>query len=155
DVLLARAGLLPHADSLVQTSCALLQALAMLRPGSAEPSGDMAMVLRQQVDLLSTVVEQKLRLVEDFTADNALLQNSLLYVLHAGQVLPRQTAALGQTTVGIEVGALSHALLRLLQSPQSPVGTELMDILDRLPRVPPAPAGTRSPGHARPFHCDT
>jgi PAS domain S-box-containing protein len=31
---------------------------------------------------------------------------------------------------------LSHALLRLLQSPQSAVGTELLDILDRLPRVP-------------------
>ena len=136
DVLLARAGLLPHADSLVQTSRALLRALATLRPGSAEPSGDMAMVLRQQVDMLTTVLEQKLRLVEYFTADNALLQNSLLYVLHTGQVLPMQTSAVGQTTVGAEVGRLSHALLRLLQNPQSAVGTELLDILDRLPRVP-------------------
>ena len=136
DVLLARAGLLPHVDSLVQTSRALLHALATLRPGSAEPSGDMAMVLRQQVDMLTTVLEQKLRLVEYFTADNALLQNSLLYVLHTGHVLPMQTSAVGQTTVGAEVGRLSHALLRLLQSPQSAVGTELLDILDRLPRVP-------------------
>ena len=94
------------------------------------------MVLRQQVDLLTTVLEQKLRLVEYFTADNALLQNSLLYVLHAGQVPPMQTAAGEQTTVGTEVGRLSHALLRLLQSPQSTVGTELMEVLDRLPRVP-------------------
>src|SRR5262249_16222363 len=54
DVLLARAGLLPHADSLVQTRRALLHALATLRPGSAEPSEDMAMALRQQVDLLTT-----------------------------------------------------------------------------------------------------
>jgi len=94
------------------------------------------MVLRQQVDLLTTVVEQKLRLVEDFTADNALLQNSLLYVLHTGHVLPLQTPAGGQPTVDAEVGMLSHALLRLLQSPQSAVGTELLDILDRLPRIP-------------------
>jgi PAS domain S-box-containing protein len=136
DVLLARAGLLPHADSLVQTSRALLHALATLRPGSAAPSGDMAMVLRQQVDVLTTIVEQKLRLVEYFTADNALFQNSLLYVLHAGHVLPMQTPAVGQTTVGAEVGMLSHALLRLLQSPQSVVGIELLDILDRLPRIP-------------------
>ena len=136
DVLLARAGLLPHADSLVQTSRALLHALATLRPGSAEPSGDMAMVLRQQVDLLTTVLEQKLRLVEYFTADNALVQHSLLYVLHAGPMLPMPTPAVGQTTVGAEVGMLSHALLRLLHSPQSAVGTELMDILARLPRVP-------------------
>src|SRR5262249_4732045 len=91
---------------------------------------------RQQVDLLTTVVEQKLRLVEYFTADNALLQNSLLYVLHAGQVLPVQTPAVEEISVGAEVGMLSHALLRLLQSPQSAVGTELLDILDRLPRVP-------------------
>ena len=129
-------GCCPMSDSLVQTSRALRHALATLRPGSAEPAGDMAMVLRQQVDLLTTVLEQKLRLVEYFTADNALLQNSLLYVLHAGQVLPTQTPAVGQTTVGAEVGRLSHALLRLLQSPQSAVGTELLDILDRLPRVP-------------------
>lgn len=136
DVLLTRAGLLSHADSLVQTSHALLRALATLRPGSAEPSGDMTMVLRQQVDMLTTVLEQKLRLVEYFTADNALLQNSLLYVLHTGQVLPMQTSAVGQTPVGAEVGMLSHALLRLLQNPQSAAGTELLDILDRLPVSP-------------------
>jgi PAS domain S-box-containing protein len=136
DVLLARAGLLPHVDSLVLTSRALLHALATLRSGGAEPTGKMATALRQPVDLLTTVLEQKLRLVEDFTADNALLQNSLLYVLHAGQVLPMQTAASGQTMVDAEVGRLSHTLLRLLQSPQSPVGTELMDLLERLPRVP-------------------
>src|SRR5262249_14936965 len=136
DVLLARAGLLPHADSLAQSSRALRHALATLRPESAESAGDMALVLRPQVDLLTTVVEQKLRLVEDFTADNALLQNSLLYVLHAGHVLPMQTTAGEQTTVGTEVGRLSHALLRLLQSPQSPVGAELLEILDRLPGVP-------------------
>ena len=88
DVLFARAGLLPHLDSLVQTRRALLHALTPLRPGHAAPAGEMAMVLRQPVDLLTTVLEQTLRLVEDFTADNALLQNSLLYVLHAGHVLP-------------------------------------------------------------------
>src|SRR5262249_43372365 len=136
DVLLARAGLLPHVDALVQTSRALRHALTTLRPGSAEPAGEMALVLRQQVDLLTTVLEQKLRLVEDFTADNARFQNSLLYVLHAGHVLPMQTVAGGQTTVGAAVGRLSHALLRLLHSPQSAAGTALLEILDQLPRIP-------------------
>jgi hypothetical protein len=135
DVLLARAGLLPHVDSLVQTSRALRHALATLHLGSVEPSGDLAIGLCQQVDLLTTVLEEKRRLVEYFTADNALLQNSLLYVLHAEQMLPMQTPAVGQTPVSTEVGRLSHALLRLLQSPQSAAGTELLDILDRLPRV--------------------
>jgi len=136
DVLLARAGLLPHADSLVQTSRALRRALATLQAGSATPSEDMVTLLRQQVDTLTTVLEQKLRLVEYFTADNALLQNSLLYVLHTGQMLPMQTAAVGQPPVGAGVCMLSHALFRLLQNPQSEVGTELLAILDRLPHVP-------------------
>jgi PAS domain S-box-containing protein len=136
DVLLARAGLLPHADSLGQTSRALLQALATLRPGNVQSPGDIVVVLRQQVDMLTAVLEQKLRLVEYFIADNALFQNSLLYVLHTGQALSMQTAAVGQSTASAEVGRLSHALLRLLQSPQSAVGTELLDILDRLPRDP-------------------
>jgi len=136
DVLLVRAGLLPHIDALVQTSRALRQALATLRPGSTTPVGDLDINLRQQVDLLTTVVEEKLQLVEYFTADNALLQHSLLYVLHAGQNLHSETVAAGESTVSAEVGRLSHALLRLLQSPQSPVGTELLDILDGLPRVP-------------------
>ena len=136
DVLLARAGLLPHVDSLVQISRALRHALAVLRPGSATPAGDMALVLYQHVDLLTTVVEEKLRLVEYFTADNALVQHSLLYVLHAGHVLPAKASAVAQPTVGIEVGRLSHALLQLLQSPQSPVGSELLGILDQLPHIP-------------------
>jgi PAS domain-containing protein len=136
DVLLARARLLPHVDSLVQTSRTLLDALATLHPGSTESAGDLAMVLRPQVDLLTSGMEQKLQLVEYCTADNALVQHSLLYVLHAEHVLSIPTAAGEQTTVGAEVGRLSHALLRLLQSPQSVAGTELTEILDRLPRVP-------------------
>src|SRR5215510_6938833 len=40
DVLLARAGLLPHVDALGQTSRALRHALATLQPGHAEPSGN-------------------------------------------------------------------------------------------------------------------
>src|SRR5262249_38460286 len=125
-----------HVDSLGQTSRALRHALDMLRPGSSQPAGDMALALRPQVDQLRTVLEQKLRLVEYFTTDNALLQNSLLYVLHTGHFLPIQASAVGHDTVGIAIGRLSHALLRLLQSPQSAVGAELLDILERLPRVP-------------------
>ena len=56
----------PHVDSLVQISRALRHALAVLRPGSATPAGDMALVLYQHVDLLTTVVEEKLRLVGVF-----------------------------------------------------------------------------------------
>jgi PAS domain S-box-containing protein len=136
DVLLARAGLLPHADSLVQTSHDLIRALAILRSGDDGSSKEMSTVLRPQIDLLTSVLEQKLRLVDYFTADNALLQNSLLYVLHTGQVIPQQTSEVGQTAVSTEAGLLSHVLLRLLHNPQSAAGTELLDLLNRLPRVP-------------------
>lgn len=138
DVLLVRAGLLPHADALVQTSRALRQALAALQPGETQSvsTGDMAVGLGQLVEPLTVALEQKLRFVEDFTADNALLQNSFLYVLHAGQEILTQTTADGQTILGAEVGRLSHVLLRLLHSPQSPAGAELQGLLDQLPRVP-------------------
>lgn len=136
DVLLVRAGLLPHVDSLGQTSQALRRTLATLQPGDMTRVENMAQALQPQVELLTTVVEQKLRLVEDFTADNALFQNSFLYVLHAEHVLHTQVLAMDQAPVSEDVTLLSHALLRLLHNPQSPGGAEFMEILNRLPRLP-------------------
>src|SRR5919108_6407275 len=47
DVLLARAGLLPHYDALVQASRGLSEALETLRQGSQSASGEAAKVLSQ------------------------------------------------------------------------------------------------------------
>lgn len=135
DVLLVRAGLLPHVDALAQSSRALRQALTTLRPGSATPVDDLAMILRPEVDLLSAVVDDKLRLVDYFTADNAIVQHALRYVIYAGHALPMQTVTGEQTALGREVGKLSHALLQLLHSPQAPVGAELLDNLKQLPML--------------------
>src|SRR5262249_56512711 len=54
----------------------------------------------------------------------------------SGRVLPMQAVTGGQSTVGAEVGRLSHALLQVLKSPESAVGTALLESLDRLPRIP-------------------
>ncbi|MBM3224470.1 MAG: PAS domain S-box protein [Candidatus Tectomicrobia bacterium] len=136
DVLLARTGLLPHVDSLAQTTGALRQALSRLQPGQNASSDDIAIHLQHHVKPLSTALGEKFRLVEYFTADNALVQNSLLYVLRAGHGLSLHTAALGQTTVVADLAMLSHALLRLLHSPQSTAAAELLELLNRLPPMP-------------------
>jgi PAS domain S-box-containing protein len=132
DVLLARAGLLPHYDALAQASRGLSQALETLRQGSQRASGGASKVLGQHVEALDAVLRQKLTLIEHFTTDNALLRNSLMYVLHVGETLRRQAQDAGQEAVAVDIGTLSHALLRFLQTPEHPVGEELAGVMDRL-----------------------
>jgi PAS domain S-box-containing protein len=139
DVLLARAGLLPHYDPLVQAGRGLSRALESLRQESQSASGEAMEVLRRPVDALDAALRQKLTTLEDFKTDNALLRNSLVYVLHAGQALRREATAVGQETVVSDVGALSHALLRFLQTSERSVGEEIAAIMDRLPALPFAP----------------
>jgi hypothetical protein len=40
--------------------------------------------MRQHVEALTAVLRQKLTLVEYFTSDNALLQNSVMYLTYTG-----------------------------------------------------------------------
>jgi DAHL domain len=70
-------------------------------------------------------------------SDNALLQNSLMYVLHAGQALRSQAIAAGQEVVAADVGALAHALLRFLRTSDSAGGNEVKAIMARLPSAWP------------------
>jgi PAS domain S-box-containing protein len=135
DVLLARAGLLPHYDSLAQAHNSFLQVFDTLRDVSQNTSREAASILSPHVEALDTAVRKKLNLVEHFKADNALLRNSLMYVLHAGQALRTQAVTAGQERVAAEIGVLSHALLRFLQTPQPTEGQEFEAVLDRL--LPP------------------
>jgi hypothetical protein len=80
DVLLARAGLLPNYDSLPRIGQRLSQTVATLRAGSATGSDQAAQALGTHVEALATALHEKLRLVEYFTSDNALLRNSLTYI---------------------------------------------------------------------------
>jgi hypothetical protein len=89
------------------------------------------------VEALDTALQQKLTGLEYFKADNALLRNSLIYILNAGQALRGEAEASGRETVAADVGALSHALLRFLQTPERSVGGEIEAIMDRLsPALP-------------------
>jgi PAS domain S-box-containing protein len=137
DVLLVRAGLLPHYDTLVQASRGLSQTLATLRQASQGASGEAANILGRHVEALDAALRQKLTALEYFKADNALLRNSLMYVLRAGQALRSDAAAVGHETVAADVAALSHALLRFLQTPERMVGEEIGAIMDRLPPALP------------------
>ena len=137
DVLRARAGLLPHYDALAQASRGVSQALETLQQGGERVSGEASKVLGRHVQALDAALREKLILVEHFTTDNALLRNSLMYVLHVGEALRLQAEGAGQEAVAADIGALSHALLRFLQTPEHPAGEELTGILHRLPPAPP------------------
>src|SRR5262249_29873089 len=48
-----------------------------------------------------------------------------------------QAMVAGHTSVAAAVGALSHAVLRFLQSPQPAVGAEILAVLEQWPSAPP------------------
>jgi PAS domain S-box-containing protein len=130
DVLLARAGLLPHYDSLPRTGQSLSRTLATLRAESATASGQAAQDMSQHIESLAATLHQKLTLVEYFTSDNALLRNSLTYLTYAGQTLGPRVEA--EPAVAADIAALSHVLLRFIHTPELSVGNELGAVLQRL-----------------------
>jgi PAS domain S-box-containing protein len=134
DVLLARAGLLPHYDSLPRTGQSLSRTLATLRAESSRVSGQAAQDMSQHVEALAAALHQKLTLVEYLTSDNALLRNSLMYLTYAGQTLGPRIEA--EPAVGADLAALSHVLLRFIHAPELSVGQELGAVLQRLSLTP-------------------
>jgi PAS domain S-box-containing protein len=134
DVLLARAGLLPHYDSLPRTGQSLSRTLGTLRAESAMVSGQAAQDMGQHVEALAAALHQKLTLVEYFTSDNALLRNSLMYLTYAGQTLGTRVEA--EPAVAADIAALSHVLLRFIHRPELSVGQELGAALQRLSHTP-------------------
>jgi C4-dicarboxylate-specific signal transduction histidine kinase len=133
DVLLVRAGLLMHYDFLSQAIDGLYGAMGTLQAwsgavaGAAAPAG-----IGPQLADLAAAVQQKETLLEYFKADNALLQNSLMYFMHTGHALSAQTTARDEA-VAAAIGALSNAMLRFVQSPQRQVSDEIEAVLGRLP----------------------
>jgi PAS domain S-box-containing protein len=134
DVLLARAGLLPHYDSLPRIGQSLSQTLETLRAESATASGQAAQDMGHHVEALAAALHQKLTLVEYFTSDNALLRNSLTYLTYAGQTLGPRVEE--EPAVAADIAALSHVLLRFIHTPDLGVGKELGAVLNRLSLTP-------------------
>ena len=79
--------------------------------------------MRQHVEALATALRQKLTLVEYFTSDNALLQNSVMYLTYTGQTLGTRIAV--EQAVAADIAALSHAMLRFMHTPERGVDTEV------------------------------
>jgi signal transduction histidine kinase len=134
DVLLARAGLLPHYDSLPRTGQSLSQTLGTLRAESAAVSGQAAQDMGQHVEGMAAALHQKVTLVEYFTSDNALLRNSLMYLTYAGETLGTRVEE--EPAVAADIAALSHGLLRFIHTPELSVGQEVGAALHRLSQTP-------------------
>jgi signal transduction histidine kinase len=132
DVLLVRAGLLVHYDSLSQAMDGLYQTLDTLQGCNQAVSREAAVGIGQRLAELATTVQQKETWLEYFKADNALLQNSLMYFLHTSQALSTPTASRDEA-VAVAIGALSNAMFRFVQTPQGAVSNEIEAVLARLP----------------------
>ncbi len=131
DVLLARAGLLAHYDSLARTADDVTGDLRALRSQALTASDTAAQArLGDRVAALTDVTQRKLQVVEYFKSDNALLRNSLIYLTHAQAILRAKVD--NEREVAREMGHLSHALLDFLQAPESRTGAEIRGVLDRL-----------------------
>ena len=131
DVLLARAGLLPHYDSLSEAIDGLYRALEDLESWNAAASEELAAAIGGHIAELSRAVQEKETLVEYFKADNALLRNSLMYFLHTGHVLSTQTVV-NNRAVAAAIGTLSNAMLRFVRTPQRAVSNEIRTALNQM-----------------------
>ena len=135
DVLLARAGLLPHYDSLSEEMDGLHDALADLESWNETASEELDDAIGGHVANLSQAVRDKETLLEYFKADNALLRNSLTYFLHTGHILSTQTAA-NDRAVASAIGTLSNAMLRFVRTPQRGVSGEIRTALNHMTSGP-------------------
>ena len=135
DVLLARAGLLPHYDSLSEAVDGLHDALDDLESWNETASEELDDAIGSHVADLSQAVQEKETLLEYFKADNALLRNSLTYFLHTGHILSTETAA-NDRAVASAIGTLSNAMLRFVRTPQRGVSSEIRTALNHMTSGP-------------------
>ena len=131
DVLLARAGLLPHYDSLSEAMDGLYGALHDLESWNETASEEFSAAISGHIADLSHAVREKETLLEYFKADNALLRNSLTYFLHTGHLLSTQTAV-NDRAVAAAIGTLSNAMLRFVRTPQRAVSNEIKTALNQM-----------------------
>jgi PAS domain S-box-containing protein len=136
DVLLARAGLLPNYDPLAETNRRLTRAVEELQANSATIAGEPGKQITVDTQTLAGALQEKVRLVEYFKADNALLRNSLAYFIHTGQALSGQPGI--DPALATEMAALSQALLRLLHTPDLTGGREIEKAVSRLESAAPS-----------------
>lgn len=135
DVLLARAGLLPHYDSMSEAMNGLHDALEDLESWNETASEELDEAIGGHVADLSLAVQEKETLLEYFKADNALLRNSLTYFLHTGHILSTQAVA-NDRAVASAVGTVSNTMLRFVRTPQLGVSNEIRTALNHMTSGP-------------------
>ncbi|WP_158807018.1 DAHL domain-containing protein [Beijerinckia sp. L45] len=136
DVLSARVGLLRDYDSLARQRDGLEGAIAILRQGQKNLSSATA-----TIDGISVLIKQQEALVERFSSDNALLQNSFAYF---GLFTSRLGASEeGQRNVPA-FSALAAAMLHLTLDTSKDAAQDVATRLDELATQAPAPSDARS-----------
>jgi DAHL domain len=127
DVLLARAGLLRHYDSLASTGQELAHDLTLvsgeihaLGQPSAEAIGD-------DLDALAAALTRKLSLIEYVKSDNAVLRNSVAFFTQS----LRNTSGHNQAPP-TEVAALQQAMIRFIATPDAAVARDAERALARV-----------------------
>ncbi len=136
DVLLTRTGLLPHYDSLHHALDMIFASLAALDNWRVDAPNVIRTAMDKPIADLRAAVLDKEALLEYFKADNALLQNSLMYFAHTSYALSIQSDA-HHGRLNAIVGGLSNAMLRFVRTPQREVREEIEAILNRLPTTSP------------------
>ncbi|MDK1374121.1 MULTISPECIES: two-component system VirA-like sensor kinase [unclassified Sinorhizobium] len=135
DVLRARAGLLRSYDPLVQSMESLLAATAALPAIREVARGETKVEIDRKLSEVTAAVRDQEALVEIFKSQNAVLQNSLAYFNHLSGRLA--AATVGQRTeLNAEIGALTAAMLRFTNAPQSGAAAEVERSLDRIATLP-------------------
>jgi signal transduction histidine kinase len=129
DVLLIRAGLLPQYDSLPRIAQRLAHDLDALRSESRLIRNRLADGIEPGVDALAVATTNKLVLVEYLKSDHALLRNSIAYITQSARPYPDRDAAGGRPA---RVDAVSHVMLRFVQTPGRDVREEAHVALNRI-----------------------
>jgi len=136
DVLRARAGLLRNYDPLVQSVAGLRAAVNDLAAVRAIASDEASEEIGDRLAGLAAAVAEQEDLVERFKSDNALLQNSLSYFIHASHEFGRRAE---DASAAQAVGALANGMLRFTSDPSAEAAAEVTVGLDHLASLPPAP----------------
>jgi signal transduction histidine kinase len=129
DVLLVRAGLLPHYDSLARISRRLTADLGVLQAEATAFGHQTAGAIDDEVAALASALTHKLTLIEYLKSDNALLRNSIAYFAQSMRTL----GARGEHgRAAMDVATLSHSVVRFVGTSEREVTQEAEAALARL-----------------------
>jgi signal transduction histidine kinase len=116
EVLMTRAGLLLHYDSLPQVGRALLRELEALERESAALADNGDAVVARETRGRTDTLSYKRRLIEHFTSDYAVLRNSTTYFAHLVQRLSRGHPGGAASARTVDA---AHVLMQFVQAPDS------------------------------------